>query len=287
MRNLLLSVIAPGALMSMVAVVHAEGKPQTDPATAMAARSIIVQSTTSTANSGLYDHLLPLFKRATNIQVNVVAVGTGQAIKNARNGDGDVLLVHAQSAEEKFVADGFGVKRFDVMYNDFVIVGPALDPAGLGKAKTVIDALKLIASKGAVFTSRGDNSGTHKREKQLWKLANIDPKKDSGKWYRETGSGMGATLNVARGMGAYSMSDRGTWISFKNKGDFKVLVEGDGNLFNQYGIMLVNPKKHPRVKSVEGQSFIDWIIGAEGQKAIAAYKLEGQQLFYPNAKGGS
>ena len=287
MRNLLSSVIALGALMSTGAVVHAEDNPQSDPAAATAPKAIIVQSTTSTANSGLYDHLLPLFKKATNIQVNVVAVGTGQAIKNARNGDGDVLLVHAKSAEEKFVADGFGVKRFDVMYNDFVIVGPAADPAGLGAAKTVVDALRLINAKGTVFASRGDNSGTHKREKQLWKLANIDPSKDSGKWYRETGSGMGATLNVARGMGAYSMTDRGTWISFKNKGDFKVLVEGEDNLFNQYGIMLVNPKKHPRVKTAEGQAFIDWMIGAQGQKAIAAYKLEGQQLFYPNAKGGS
>ena len=249
-------------------------------------KSIIVQSTTSTANSGLYDHLLPLFKKATGIQVHVVAVGTGQAIKNAKNGDGDVLLVHAKSAEEKFVAEGFGVKRFDVMYNDFIIVGPTSDPAGLSQAKTIIEAFKLLASKAAIFASRGDNSGTHKREKQLWKLAGIEPLIDSGKWYRETGSGMGATLNTARGMGAYSMTDRGTWISFKNKGDFKVLVEGDDNLFNQYGIMLVNPKKHPHVKSAEGQALIDWIISPEGQKAIAGYRLEGQQLFYPNGNVG-
>ena len=245
-------------------------------------KSIIVQSTTSTANSGLYDHLLPLFKQASGIQVHVVAVGTGQAIRNAKNGDGDVLLVHAKSVEEKFVAEGFGVKRFDVMYNDFIIVGPASDPAGLGQAKSVIEALKLLASKAAIFASRGDNSGTHKRERQLWKLAGIEPLIDSGKWYRETGSGMGATLNVARGMGAYSMTDRGTWISFKNKGDFQVLVEGDDNLFNQYGIMLVNPEKHAHVKSVEGQAFIDWILSPDGQKAIAGYKLKGQQLFYPN-----
>ena len=249
----------------------------------LAGQSIIVQSTTSTANSGLYDHLLPLFKKATGIQVNVVAVGTGQAIKNAQNGDGDVLLVHAKSAEEKFVAQGFGVKRFDVMYNDFVIVGPANDPAGIGAAKTVVDGLKLVAAKGALFASRGDNSGTHKREKQLWKLAGIDPVKSSGRWYRETGSGMGATLNTARGMGAYAMTDRGTWISFKNKGDFKVLIEGDDNLFNQYGVMLVNPKKHGHVKASAGQAFIEWIIGMDGQKAIAAYKLKGKQLFYPNA----
>jgi len=250
------------------------------------AKSIIVQSTTSTANSGLYDHLLPLFKKASGIQVHVVAVGTGQAIRNATNGDGDVLLVHAKPAEEKFVADGFGVKRYDVMYNDFIIVGPAGDPAGLGAAKNVAAALRLIASTKAFFASRGDNSGTHKREKTLWKLAGVDAAGSSGRWYRETGSGMGATLNVARGMGAYTMTDRGTWISFKNKGDFKVLVEGDDNLFNQYGIMLVNSKKHAHVKAVAGQAFIDWIIGAQGQKAIGDYKLKGQQLFTPNARIG-
>ena len=263
-------VIGGGGVISIGGAAQAEDK------------SIIVQSTTSTANSGLYDHLLPLFKQASGIQVHVVAVGTGQAIRNAKNGDGDVLLVHAKSAEEKFVAEGFGVKRFDVMYNDFIIVGPASDPAGLSRAKTIIEAFKLLASKAAIFASRGDNSGTHKRERQLWKLAGIEPLIDSGKWYRETGSGMGATLNVARGMGAYSMTDRGTWISFKNKGDFQVLVEGDDNLFNQYGIMLVNPEKHAHVKSVEGQAFIDWILSPDGQKAIAGYKLKGQQLFYPN-----
>ena len=250
--------------------------------------SIILQSTTSTANSGLYDHLLPKFSEKTGITVNVVAVGTGQAIKNAQNGDGDVLLVHAKPAEERFVADGFGVKRFDVMYNDFIIVGPASDPAGIAGKSDVATALKAIAESQAVFTSRGDDSGTHKKEKALWTAAGVDPSEASGTWYRETGSGMGATLNAAVGMDAYALTDRGTWIAFKNKGDFKILVEGDEALFNQYGVILVNPEKHAHVKAEEGQAFIDWILSAEGQQAIAAYKLDGQQLFFPNAgKEGS
>ena len=247
-------------------------------------KSIILQSTTSAANSGLYDHLLPLFEKATGIQVNVVAVGTGQAIRNAMNGDGDVLLVHAKGAEEKFVNDGYGVKRFDVMYNDFIIVGPGSDPAGLGKTKTIAEALKTLASKKALFASRGDNSGTHQREMRLWKLTGFDPTEASGSWYRETGSGMGATLNVALGMAAYVMADRASWISFKNKGQFKVLVEGGGDLFNQYGVILINPKKHRHVKAAAGQALIDWLLSAEGQKAIAAYRLNGQQLFFPNAR---
>ena len=250
--------------------------------------SIILQSTTSTANSGLYDHLLPKFSEKTGITVNVVAVGTGQAIKNAQNGDGDVLLVHAKPAEERFVADGFGVKRFDVMYNDFIIVGPASDPAGIAGKSDVAAALKAIAESQAVFTSRGDDSGTHKKEKALWTAAGVDPSEASGTWYRETGSGMGATLNAAVGMDAYALTDRGTWIAFKNKGDFKILVEGHEALFNQYGVILVNPEKHAHVKAEEGQAFIDWILSAEGQQAIAAYKLDGQQLFFPNAgKEGS
>jgi tungstate transport system substrate-binding protein len=248
-----------------------------------AADSFILQSTTSTANSGLYDYLLPKFKAKTGITVNVVAVGTGQAIKNAKNGDGDVLLVHAKSAEEKFVAEGFGVKRSDVMYNDFIFVGPPADPAGVKQTRTAIDALKKIAARGALFASRGDNSGTHKKEVKLWKESGIDPQSGSGKWYRETGSGMGATLNAAVGMGAYAMTDRGTWISFKNKGNYEIVLEGDKGLFNQYGIMLVNPKKHPNVKAAEGQMFIDWILSKEGQDAIASYKLGGEQLFFPNA----
>ncbi|RLA30043.1 MAG: sulfate transporter [Gammaproteobacteria bacterium] len=251
---------------------------------ASAEKSIILQSTTSTANSGLYEHLLPMFEQQSGIRVNVVAVGTGQAIKNARNGDGDVLLVHAKAAEEKFVADGFGIERFDVMYNDFIIVGPPSDPAAIGGLRHVAAALKQIATAKALFASRGDNSGTYKKEVTLWQAAGIDQGKASGTWYRETGSGMGATLNVAVGMGAYALTDRGTWISFRNRGEFKVLVEGDDELFNQYGVILVDPARHPRVKAEEGQAFIDWILGEQGQRAIAGYRLGGQQLFFPNAK---
>ncbi len=247
-------------------------------------RSIILQSTTSTANSGLYDYILPMFTGKTKIKVHVVAVGTGQAIKNAKNGDGDVLLVHAKPAEEKFVAEGYGVKRFDVMYNDFIIVGPPSDPAKIAGMKNAEVALKKIAAAKSIFASRGDNSGTHKKELSLWKGTGSDPAAASGTWYRETGSGMGATLNAAVGMGAYSLTDRGTWISFKNKGDFRIVVEGDKTLFNQYGVILVNPKKHRNVKADEGQAFIDWILSDEGQSAIASYKLGGQQLFFPNAR---
>ena len=249
-----------------------------------AEKFITVQSTTSTQNSGLFDHILPVFTGKTGIEVRVVAVGTGQAIKNAANGDGDVLFVHAKPAEEKFVASGGGVERFDVMYNDFVFVGPKADPAKIAGGKDAVKALQTLAASGAPFASRGDDSGTHKKEKALWKAAGIDQGKASGDWYRETGSGMGATLNAAVGMGAYTMSDRATWISFKNKGDYAVVVEGDPILFNQYGVILVNPKKHPHVKAAEGQAFIDWLLSAEGQDAIAAYKINGQQLFYPNAK---
>ena len=246
-------------------------------------QSILLQSTTSTANSGLYDAILPLFSNKTGIKVHVVAVGTGQAIKNARNGDGDVLLVHARSAEEKFVAEGYGVQRFDVMYNDFIIVGPAADPARIAGIRDATTALQQIAQSEARFASRGDNSGTHKKEMSLWKSAGIDPTAASGAWYRETGSGMGATLNAAVGMDAYALTDRGTWISFKNKGDFQILVAGDANLFNQYGVILVNPEKHPHIKADAGQAFIDWILSDAGQSAIASYTLEGQQLFFPNA----
>lgn len=246
--------------------------------------SIILQSTTSTANSGLYDYILPKFNEKSGVQVNVVAVGTGQAIKNAKNGDGDVLLVHAKPAEEKFVTEGYGVERFDVMYNDFIVVGPPADPAKIAGSNNAEGALKKIAASESKFASRGDNSGTHKKEMRLWKAAGIDQKAASGTWYRETGSGMGATLNAAVGMGAYAMTDRGTWISFKNKGDYQIVVEGDKNLFNQYGVMLVNPEKHSKVKAKEGQAFIDWILSKEGQDAIASYKLGGEQLFFPNAK---
>ena len=250
---------------------------------AAADKSIILQSTTSTANSGLYDYILPIFTAKSGIKVNVVAVGTGQAIKNARNGDGDVLLVHAKDAEAEFVADGYGVARFDVMYNDFVIVGPPDDPAGIEGAKDAAAALARIAVAEAVFASRGDNSGTHKKERRLWEAAGVDPTVASGSWYRETGSGMGATLNTAIGMGAYTLTDRATWISFKNKGEFRIAVEGGSELFNQYGVILVNAQKHSNVRVVEGQLFIDWLLSAEGQAAIGAYRLQGKQLFFPNA----
>ena len=251
--------------------------------TAAADRFITVQSTTSTQNSGLFEFILPQFAKDTGIEVRVVAVGTGQAIKNAVNGYGDVLFVHAKPAEEKFVADGWGVTRSDVMYNDFVFVGPPADPAKVTGGKDAAKALTAIAAAKAPFASRGDDSGTHKKEKALWKAAGIDPAKASGDWYRETGSGMGATLNAAVGMGAYAMTDRATWISFKNKGDYGIAVEGDPILFNQYGVILVNPKKHAHVKAQDGQAFIDWLLSAKGQAAIAAYKIDGQQFFYPNA----
>ena len=253
--------------------------------TAFADESIIVQSTTSTANSGLYDYLLPKFKVDTGINVHVVAVGTGQAIKNAQNCDGDVLLVHAKSAEEEFVESGYGVERFDVMYNDFVFIGPASDPADIRKSKNADKSLQKIAGSNSIFLSRGDNSGTHKKELALWKNAGIDPKPQSGKWYRETGSGMGATLNVAVGMNAYTMTDRATWISFGNRQDFEVLYQGDKNLFNQYGVIMVNPARCENVKSKPAKAFIDWIVSAKGQEIIDGYQLQGKQLFFANAKG--
>ena len=245
---------------------------------------IIVQSTTSTQNSGLFEYILPMFAKKTGIEARVVAVGTGQALKNAENGDGDVVLVHSKPDEEKFVADGWVVKRHDVMYNDFIIVGPAADPAKIAGLKDAAEGFKKIAATEAPFASRADDSGTNKAELKLWRDAGIDPKPASGKWYLETGSGMGATLNTAVGKGAYALTDRGTWLSFANQGDFKVLVEGDPKLFNQYGVILVNPAKHPKVKAKEGQAFIDWLIGPEGQAAIASYKIDGEQLFFPNAR---
>lgn len=271
-------------LLNVVVVLASFAVALTTRPTFAAEQSIILQSTTSTANSGLYDHLLPMFTDKSGIRVDVVAVGTGQAIKNAVNGDGDVLLVHAKPAEEKLVADGYGVERYNVMYNDFIIVGPPSDPAKVASIVDAAAALKNIAQSKAIFTSRGDNSGTHKKEKQLWATARVDPTSESGTWYRETGSGMGATLNAAVGMGAYTMTDRGTWIGFKNKGDFEILVQGDDALFNQYGVILINPEKHQHVKAEQGKSFIDWILSDEGQQAIADYKLDGQQLFFPNAK---
>ena len=245
---------------------------------------IIVQSTTSTQNSGLLDYLIPMFTQKTGIEVRVVAVGTGQAWKNARNGDGDVLLVHAKPAEEQFVAEGFGVERFDLMYNDFVIVGPTDDPADISATRDVLAALVKIATASAPFASRGDDSGTHKKEMQLWTQARVDPTRASGTWYRETGAGMGATLNTAVGMGAYTLTDRATWIAFQNKGNFRIHVEGDEKLFNQYGVILVNPNKHAHVHANEARAFIDWLLSEEGQAAIAAYRIDGQQLFFPSAR---
>ena len=245
---------------------------------------IVVQSTTSTQNSGLLDAILPGFQAASGIEVRVVAVGTGQAIRNASNGDGDVLLVHARSAEEKFVADGWGVQRFDVMYNDFVLVGPVGDPAGVKGGADIVAALTAVAGAKAPFTSRGDDSGTHKAELRHWRAAGLDVAGASGGWYRETGAGMGATLNIAAGMGAYALTDRATWIAFGNKQGLEVLVQGDPRLFNQYGVILVNPERYPSVKAKGGQAFIDWLTGSKGQAAIAGYQLDGQQLFFPNAQ---
>ena len=247
------------------------------------AESIVVQSTTSTANSGLYDYLLPQVEKDTGVTVHVVAVGTGQAIRNAQNCDGDVLLVHATAAEQKFVDAGYGLARADVMYNDFVFVGPPSDPAGIRGGGSATAALAKIAATKSKFASRGDNSGTHKKEMALWEQAAIKPLGGSGDWYLETGSGMGATLNAAVGSGAYTMTDRATWISFRNRQDYEILVEGDASLFNQYGIILVNPGKHAHVRAKEGQAFIDWILGDAGQQAIADYRLNGEQLFFPNA----
>ena len=249
-------------------------------------RFIILQSTTSTQNAGLFDAILPRFQARTGIEVRVVAVGTGQALKNARNGDGDVLLVHAKSDEDAFVAAGWGVKRYNVMYNDFVIVGPADDPAGIAGLRQAGTALRRISQARTAFVSRGDESGTHKKERALWKVAAIDPLKASGTWYREAGAGMGATLNTAVGMRAYTLTDRGTWLSFRNRADYTILVEGDPQLFNQYGVILVNPAKHPHVKAGLGQQFIDWLVGPEGQSLIAGYTIVGQPLFFPNAPGG-
>ena len=246
--------------------------------------SIVLQSTTSTRNSGLYEHLLPLFKASTGITVQVVSVGTGQAIRNAIRGDGDVLLVHAKETEQRFVAGKHGVKRFDLMYNDFVLVGPPDDPADIRNASSVTEALVRIAQSDSIFASRGDDSGTHKKELALWRGAGISAGESSGAWYRETGSGMGSTLNIAIGMGGYCLADRGSWISFNNKRDFEILFEGDAVLANQYGVILVNPLKHPHVNEKEGQAFIDWLLGSAGQNAIAAFQVRGQQLFFPNAK---
>jgi tungstate transport system substrate-binding protein len=270
-RRMLIAAVAAAAVVSG-APVSAQNK------------SIVVSSTTSTQDSGLFGHILPLFKQKTGIEVKVVAQGTGQALDTGRRGDADVVFVHAKAQEEKFLAEGEGVKRYPVMYNDFVLIGPKSDPAGIKGMKDVAKALQMIKDKQAPFISRGDRSGTHLAELALWnRNAGIDIEKEKGPWYKSIGQGMGAALNTAGASNAYVLSDRGTWISFKNKGDLLIAVEGDKRLFNQYGVMLVNPAKHPNVKKDLGQQFINWLVSPEGQKAIADYKIDGAQLFYPNA----
>ena len=266
-----LAILAITALFA-VAPASAEHKPW-----------ILLASTTSTANSGLFKHILPVFRKSSGVEVRVVAVGTGQALRLGRNGDVDVLLVHHRASEIRFVREGFGVKRYRVMYNDFVIVGPRADPARVRGQKNVVAALKRIARNRSIFTSRGDDSGTHKKERELWRAAGIDLRPSLTKWYRETGAGMGATLNIAAALDGYALTDRATWLSFANKSDLKLLVEGDRRLFNQYGVILVNPARYPRVRKANGQRFIDWLISKPGQDAIAAYRLGGRQLFFPNA----
>jgi tungstate transport system substrate-binding protein len=269
-RRLIVGVAVALATMSLPAVAQDQ--------------SIVVSSTTSTTDSGLFNHILPLFKQKTGIDVKVVSQGTGQALDTGRRSDSDVVFVHAKSQEEKFVAEGFGVKRFAVMYNDFVLIGPKNDPAGIKGGKDIVAALKTIKGKSAPFISRGDKSGTHTAELALWKVAGIDVAgADKGDWYKEIGQGMGAALNTASASNAYVLADRGTWLSFKNRGELDIVVEGDNRLFNQYGVILVNPEKHQHVKKELGQAFIDWLVSADGQRAIADYKINGQQLFFPNA----
>jgi tungstate transport system substrate-binding protein len=260
--------------VALVAALGASAVPAQD-------KSIVVASTTSTQDSGLFGHILPLFKAKTGIDVKVVAQGTGQALDTGRRGDADVVFVHAKSAEEKFVAEGAGVRRYPVMYNDFVLIGPASDPAG-AKGKDIVAGLRAIKGKAAPFISRGDRSGTHMAELELWKAAGVDIGKEKGPWYKEIGQGMGAALNTASASNAYVPADRGTWLSFKNRGDLAILVEGDKRLFNQYGVILVNPAKHPHVKTELGQAFINWLISPEGQQTIADYKINSEQLFFPN-----
>jgi tungstate transport system substrate-binding protein len=283
-RRLLLATGFCAALSSLALAQTTTATPPAASAPAAAGtRFITVSSTTSTQDSGLFGHILPLFKAKTGIEVRVVSQGTGQALDTGRRGDADVVFVHAKAQEEKFVADGFGLERKPVMYNDFVLIGPKADPAGIAGTKDIAAALVKIAEKGAPFVSRGDKSGTHSAELALWKVAGVDLEAKKGAWYREIGQGMGAALNTAGGMGAYVLADRGTWISFKNRGDLAIAVEGDRRLFNQYGVIAVNPAKHPHVKISDGQAFVNWLVSPEGQKAIADYKIEGQQLFFPNA----
>jgi tungstate transport system substrate-binding protein len=269
-----LMALAGLVLAGMLAAASADSAPD---------RYITVASTTSTENSGLFRHLLPIFEQKTGIAVHVVALGTGQALDVGRRGDADVVFVHDKAAEERFVAEGAGVGRRDVMYNDFVLVGPRDDPAKVATDKDITLALKAIMAAQAPFVSRGDRSGTHAAELRLWAEAGIDIAASKGPWYRETGSGMGASLNTASAMNAYLLSDRGTWLAFRNRGDLAILVEGDKRLFNQYGVILVNPQRYPQVKRADAQAFIDWLVSPEGQAAIAGYHIDGQQLFFPNA----
>jgi tungstate transport system substrate-binding protein len=270
-RRTVIAALALGAVVAVAPMAQAQDK------------SIVVASTTSTQDSGLFDYLLPIVKQKTGIAVKVVAQGTGQALDTGRRGDADVVFVHAKSAEQKFLSEGESTKRYPVMYNDFVLIGPKSDPAGIKGMKDVGKALTTIKDKQASFISRGDKSGTHIAELNLWKETGVDIEKDKGAWYKSIGQGMGAALNTAGAGNAYVLSDRGTWINFKNKGDLDILVEGDKRMFNQYGVMLVNPEKHPNVKKDLGQQFIDYLVSPEGQKDIANYKIDGQQLFYPNA----
>lgn len=272
-------VLIRGAMLALALLGLLQG-----PAVMAQQKFITVASTTSTEQSGLFKHMLPVFEKKTGIQVRVVAQGTGQALDMGRRGDADVVLVHDKVAEEKFVADGFGVQRFEVMYNDFVLVGPKADPAKIAGGKDIVAAFQKIAASKSVFVSRGDNSGTHAAELRLWRTANVDPATGKGSWYRETGSGMGPTLNTASAMNAYAFTDRGTWLSFRNRGDLLIVVEGDQRLFNQYGVMLVNPARHAHIKKDMGQAFVDWVVSPEGQKHIADYKIGADQLFFPNAK---
>lgn len=273
--------------LAVFGTAFAQQAPQatTPPAAPAAAttRFITVASTTSTVDTRLFDHLIPLFRAKTGIDVRVISQGTGQALDTGRRGDADVVFVHARAAEDRFVAEGHGVRRFPVMYNDFVIIGPKADPAGIKGQQDVVAALRAIQTRAVPFVSRGDRSGTHQAELALWQAAGVDIAQARGPWYREIGQGMGAALNTASGMNAYVLSDRGTWLAFRNRGDLDILVEGDKRLFNQYGIMLVNPQRHAHVKAVDGQAFIDWVVSPEGQRAIAEFKVGGQQLFFANA----
>ncbi len=271
-RSRFVAVVGAACALASTAAVQAQGS------------FITVASTTSTEQSGLFGHLLPLFEKSSGIKVRVVALGTGQALDMGRRGDADVVFVHDPAAEKKFVDEGYGIGYKQVMVNDFVLIGPKADPAKVAGSKDILEALRRVASSQAAFVSRGDKSGTHAAELRYWKQAGVDLAAQKGAWYRETGSGMGPALNTASGMSAYILTDRGTWLAFKNRGELAIAVEGDQKLFNQYGIMLVNPAKHAHVKKAQGAAFIDWMVSAAGQNAIAAYKIGGEQLFFPNYK---